>query len=294
MTVIPRPNSKSPIIILRSHPNPSDYGQSVTFTAIVFGGFKNTIPTGTVTFKNGTVVLGTGKLDKSGFTSIKTSVLPVGKDTITATYSGDSVYTGGTSFRAVVELVQYGTTITLNSKPNPSTLGGAVLFTAQVSVTSPGTGPLPGGSVTFYNGSKNIGSVGVSSSGAASISYNGLPVGSNNIRAVYSGNGNYESNRSNVVIQTVIAKLVIKTLSLPNGTINGYYKQSLSVSGGVPSFTWSIISGALPKGLTLNPTIGVITGKPTATGNFNFTVQVKDSQGNIATKSLAIRINNSH
>jgi len=83
-------------------------------------------------------------------------------------------------------------------------------------------------------------------------------------------------------------------LSLPNGTINGYYKQSLSVSGGVPSFTWAIISGALPTGLTLNPTTGAITGKPTASGNFNFTVRVKDSQGNIATKSLAIRINNSH
>jgi hypothetical protein len=134
----------------------------------------------------------------------------------------------------------------------------------------------------------------VSSSGAAGISYSGLPVGSNSIRAVYSGNGNYESSRSNTVNQTVIAKLVIKTLSLPNGTINGYYNQSLSVSGGMPSFIWSIISGALPTGLTLNPATGTITGKPTAAGNFNFTVQVKDSQGNTATKSLAIRINNSH
>jgi hypothetical protein len=144
------------------------------------------------------------------------------------------------------------------------------------------------------NGSKIIGTVGASSSGAASISYTGLPVGSNNVRAVYSGNGNYESSRSNTVIQTVVAKLIIKTLSLPNGTINGYYSQFLSVSGGVPSFTWSIISGVLPTGLTLDPTTGVITGKPTVTGNFNFTVQVADTQGNTATKSLAIRINNSH
>ena len=294
MTVIPPPNGKSPIIILSSHPNPSNYGQSVTFNVAVFGGFKNSIPTGLVTFKNGTAVLGTGKLDKSGFTSITTSALPVGKDTITATYSGDSVYTGGTSFRAVVELVQYNTTITLSSKPNPSTSGGAVLFTARVSVTSPGTGPLTGGSVTFYNGSKIIGTVGASSSGAASISYTGLPVGSNSVRAIYSGNGNYESSRSNTVIQTVVAKLVIKTLSLPDGTINGYYHQFLSVSGGISSFTWSIISGALPTGLTLNPTTGAITGKPTVTGNFNFTVQVKDSQGNIATKILSIRIINSH
>jgi hypothetical protein len=202
MTVIPPPNGKSPIIILWSHPNPSVYGQPVTFTAAVFGGFKN-IPTGKATFKNGTAVLGTGTLDKFGLTSIKTSALPIGRDTITAAYSGDSIYASGTSIRGVVQLVQYDTTITLSSAPDPSTLGGAVLFTAQVNVTSPGTGPLPGGIVTFYSGSKSIGTCSVSGSGAASLSYSRLPAGSNSIRAVYSGSGNYESSKSNTVIQIV-------------------------------------------------------------------------------------------
>ena len=130
MTVFPPANGKSPIVTLWSHPNPSVYAQPVTFTAAVFGGFKN-IPTGKVTFKNGTAVLGTGTLDKFGLTSIKTSALPVGKDSITAVYSGDSIYASGTSIRAVMQLVQYDTTVTLSSTPNPSSLNGAVLFAAQ-------------------------------------------------------------------------------------------------------------------------------------------------------------------
>ena len=128
----------------------------------------------------------------------------VGKGTITATYGGDSVYTGGTSFRALVELVQYDTTITLSSNPNPSTFGGAVLFTAQVNVTSPGTGPLTGGIVTFDNGSRSIGTCSVSGSGAASLTYSGLSVGSHSIRAPYNGDTTYAGSTSNVVTAVVM------------------------------------------------------------------------------------------
>jgi hypothetical protein len=48
--------------------------------------------------------------------------------------------------------------------------------------------------------------------------------------------------------------------------------------GGLPSYTWSVSSGSLPNGLTLNQTTGTISGQPTTVGTYAFTVMVTDSQ----------------
>jgi len=74
---------------LASSANPSTVGESVTFTATVADGSKN-VPTGTVTFKNGTTTLGTGTLNSSGVATFTTSALPAGTDEITASYGGDA------------------------------------------------------------------------------------------------------------------------------------------------------------------------------------------------------------
>jgi hypothetical protein len=83
----------------------------------------------------------------------------------------------------------------------------------------------------------------------------------------------------------------ISTSSLPNGTLNVAYSRTLAVSGGKASFTWSVSSGLLPTGLTLNPATGVISGVPATRGSFPFTARVVDSNGRVATRSLSIRIN---
>jgi hypothetical protein len=80
---------------------------------------------------------------------------------------------------------------------------------------------------------------------------------------------------------------VITTNTLPNGTVETTYNQTLTATGDTP-ITWSVASGSLPTGLTLS-TAGVISGTPTATGTFNFTVQATNSAGN-ATKALTIEI----
>ena len=53
---------------------------------------------------------------------------------------------------------------------------------------------------------------------------------------------------------TVQPVLVITTTSLPNGVVNMAYSATLAASGGTMPYTWSIASGSLPSGLTLNPT----------------------------------------
>jgi Bacterial Ig-like domain (group 3)/FG-GAP-like repeat/Abnormal spindle-like microcephaly-assoc'd, ASPM-SPD-2-Hydin len=90
---------------LTSSLNPSNFGQSVTFTATATGeGFKVT-PTGTVTFFDSTTNLGSSNLNASAQATLSTSTLTVGTHSITATYNGDSNYASSTS-SAVNQLVQ--------------------------------------------------------------------------------------------------------------------------------------------------------------------------------------------
>jgi hypothetical protein len=61
------------------------------------------------------------------------------------------------------------------------------------------------------------------------------------------------------------------------GTVNASYSSALVAAGGVPPYTFSITSGSLPNGLTLNTSTGAITGTPTQAGSFSFTGMVSDS-----------------
>jgi hypothetical protein len=81
---------------LTSSPNPSTLGQSVTFTAKVAHTGSGT-PTGTVTFKEGSVVLGSSALSGGTTATLSTSVIKVGTHAITAEYNGDSNFANSTS-----------------------------------------------------------------------------------------------------------------------------------------------------------------------------------------------------
>jgi hypothetical protein len=76
---------------------------------------------------------------------------------------------------------------------------------------------------------------------------------------------------------------------LAAGTVNTDYTHQLTLNGGAPPYTWSITSGALPAGLSLNASTGSISGRPTAAGTFTFTVQLRDSASQTAS-SAPLRI----
>ena len=80
---------------LNSSLNPSVSGQSVTFTADISGQFSG-VATGTVTFNNGSSSLGSASVSNN-MATLTTTTLPVGTDSITAAYSGDSNFTESTS-----------------------------------------------------------------------------------------------------------------------------------------------------------------------------------------------------
>jgi hypothetical protein len=84
--------------------------------------------------------------------------------------------------------------------------------------------------------------------------------------------------------------------NLPTAVANKPYNATLKVVGGKGTITWSITAGALPTGLTLNASTGLISGTPKVSGpyplSFNFTVLVADTAGNQFTKDLTLIVNN--
>jgi len=94
-----------------------------------------------------------------------------------------------------------------------------------------------------------------------------------------------------ITVASASAPVQITTTSLPSGQAAVAYSTTLAAIDGISPYKWSITSGALPAGLTLAAT-GAISGKPTTSGTFSFTVHVADSASSpsSASRSLSITI----
>jgi hypothetical protein len=86
--------------------------------------------------------------------------------------------------------------------------------------------------------------------------------------------------------------LEIITSSLPDGTVNQPYSTSVSGSGGLPPYTWSV-TPALPANLSFDTTTGAITGTPVTVGTSSHTFTLHDSLSPPQTvqRSLTLTIN---
>ena len=87
--------------------------------------------------------------------------------------------------------------------------------------------------------------------------------------------------------------LTLTTTELPDGTVKVKYTATLTATGGLVPYKWSLAIGSkLPAGLTLNATTGIIAGKPTKAGSFAVIVKVTDTNKQTDTQSLPITIAN--
>lgn len=86
VTIVPEGTTTS----LTTSPNPANFGESVTLTAVVASSQPGTIPAGSVVFADGSVVLGTTMLADTGTAVLRTSALSAGSHSITASYSGSA------------------------------------------------------------------------------------------------------------------------------------------------------------------------------------------------------------
>ena len=197
-TPIPALGTVPSTTTLNSSNNPSVYEQNVTFTATVSSS-ANVKPTGIVAFKDGTNSLASISL-VNGAASFTTSTLSGGVHSMTAVYSGDANNQSSTG--AVSQTVNpAATSTTVASSLNPSTYGEAVTLTATVTAVPPASGT-PTGTVTFNCNSTALGSATLSN-GTAKISVANLPVGTDSITAVYSGDTNFSGSTSGALSQVV-------------------------------------------------------------------------------------------
>jgi hypothetical protein len=215
LLVIGKPTTTS----LTSSLNPSEYGQAVTLTVHVDGQGAG-IPSGVVTILDGETTLITQTL-VNGDASTSTSHLLVGAHKLKAEYSGDSTFNASSS-PVVVQHVMGGTRTTLVSAPNPSNLGEAVTFTAEVALTERADpGDVLTGTVTFLDGEAFLAQVPLVNN-QASLVTDQLVGGLHSIQARYSGDPNSHPSQSDPVDQLVIGSETSTTLvSAPNPSIYG-------------------------------------------------------------------------
>ncbi|MCC8424742.1 MBG domain-containing protein, partial [Mucilaginibacter sp. UR6-11] len=90
-----------------------------------------------------------------------------------------------------------------------------------------------------------------------------------------------------------LAEVVVDQASLAAATVGSSYSQTITGSGGTSPYTFAVTSGALPAGLSISADSGnaIISGSPTGSGTFNFTITATDSSSFTGSKALSIAVN---
>lgn len=191
---------------------------------------------------------------------------------------------------------------------NPVTVGGPVITSLSPSAA------IAGGSTFNLTvlGSNFLSSGGIFTAGPT-VQWNGSPlvttfvngaqltatvpgtliasVGSASITVQNPGGG--VSNTVNFTIAATSSPVTITTPPiLPLGAVGTFYSQSLSAVGGIPPYSWSLVSGALPSGLSPSSS-GQISGNPTSVGTLGFTMKVVDAVSSSATQTFSLTVGSS-
>jgi hypothetical protein len=198
---------------LASSSSTSVYGEPITFTATVTSSVPATgTPAGTITFIDGSTVLGSQSLDLYGTATLTTSALPKGSNNITAVYGGGFDLSTSTSASLAQTVTQAATTTTVAAPAATSVYGQTLTFTSTVSPVAPGAGT-PTGAVKFKDGTTTLATVAVAADGTATFTTSALVIGSHSITAAYGGDSNFTASTSAVSTQTVIPDASTTTLA---------------------------------------------------------------------------------
>ena len=254
-----------------------------------------TLANGTVGTPYSRTVTATGGSGSYTF-SVSAGTLPAGLalNAASGVISGTPTTSGASSFtvRATDTNGAVGSraySVTMANPPvvvNPATLPGGAVGAAYSQVVS-ATGGTGGG----YTFSVSAGSVGAGLTlNAATGVISGTPTsaGTRNftIRAQDSGGGS--GTRAYSI--TINAAIAVNPAALPGGTVSVAYNQSVTASGGSGTFTYTISAGALPAGLALNASNGLISGTPTTAGPSSFTIRATDGNGASGSRAYSVTI----
>jgi hypothetical protein len=244
---------------------PIVFGTPITITAKVVPSTGNTTPTGSVIFYSyaGQIstrtLLGTIQLDATGTATLSLpSGLAEDVSSLQAAYSGSAEFAQSMS---QTTNVYQPTTVTLTASTTQVMQGSPVTFTANVGVFANATG-----SVTFFNGTTQIGSVPISNA-TASLTTSALPAGTDSITATYSGSQYYAASTSNAV--------AISVDLTPVSTSTTLAVSASQANEGAP--------------ITLTATVAAASGSATGTVNFvNGSMQIGSASITNGTASLSI------
>ena len=266
-------------------------GQSGLISAVIsILGFKSTtLPAASTTAAYSFTFAGAGG---SGSYSYSASGLPAGLSfTAGGVLSGTPTKAGTPTFTVTVNdgVITASATISLTvNGPMPLSLPGISLNAAQANISYTATLSAAGGtspySWTVIGGTLPTG---LALSGTGVLSGTPTVAGTYSFTAqVTDLTGAMISGSFTVVVNPAPLKL-ISSNTLPSGVVGATYPiQIFTANGGTPNYTFSISAGSLPAGLTFSN--GQITGTPSASGTFNFTVLVTDSNSQTASIPLSI------
>ena len=278
-------------VTVTSAPNPSTYGNAVTFAVSVPNNGTTAatgkvniviVPSGQTTPTYPLTVTLTGN---PGAGTAAISTLPVGTYTATANYLGDSNYEASTASLATPQVVNQATTATaVTAVPNPGIAGKAVAITATVTPTT-GTVP-PSGTVTFtdtFNGvTVTLGTGPVTlnstgSSGTATVNPSTLAPGTHSIVGTYSGNA--DDAKSSATLSLVINQATTTTVvtatpnpALVQATIT--FTATVTGTGGLPTGNINFLAnGTIALGTAALDATGkaTVTNATLAAGTYQIT-----------------------
>jgi Bacterial Ig-like domain (group 3)/FG-GAP-like repeat len=251
---------------LNSATNPAAATQSVTLTADLAATVRGVtaVPTGSVTFLDGSTTLGSATVN-SGVATFNATTLAIGTHNITAQYSGDSNFHTSTS-TVLNEVVNLATDTTNLTAPGSTVgVGQSVTFGAAISANATGVSAVPTGNVGFYGGATLLGSVALTS-GKASFTTSTLASGANSITAKYSGDANFAASTSSAFAETVVAPDFNLTANKSTATVNPGSSATYTLSV-TPTYGYNAaVSFSCPASLPAKVTCSFSPASVSATG----------------------------
>lgn len=261
LNVTRRPSATTTQIV--SSLNPSVIGQLITLTASVSSS-SSAAPSGSVTYYDGAVSLGSASLNGSGVASLQASSLTIGTHSITASYGGDSNFSASSS-SSLAQVVNQATSATVvSSSVNPSVFGQSLTLSASVTTLYSGTAT---GTITFFDGNSVLGT-GDLIANSASLSGVSLTTGSHTVTAAYSGDGNVLPSTSAPLPATVNLASTTTTLTSNvnpvglNASVT-YTATAVSQFGGVVTGTVTFKDG------TTSTTVSLVAGNAVLTKSYS-------------------------
>ena len=274
------------------------YGTEITLNAVVdqSSGSSAALPTGTVTFKDGSTTLNTAVVNAAGEAGyIPPTSLNVGSHSITASYSGDNSYNPSTSTAVTFSISQVTPSVFIAVPSNPYTQGQAAVLT--ILVEGGRSGAAPTGSVTLTGVPAGTPTTATLRSGVDPVSSNvvGLATvtipstaatGTYTIGATYNPDSNSSSNYTtasesgfSLQITSGSGIATTTTASASSGTTSP--TAAIAISG-----TVTAASGTAPTG-TVYLLVGYVSGSSAGEGYISATTLVKGA-GTSSTFSFVV------